>query len=95
LFNEEAYDDLQEKRKKSKETQAKNIYPHNLSRGGYDFLEEKMIACQQASDYPSTIVSPPSPPTRHEKWKRARVKKTRGYTMEETRVVAEKIVSYP
>ena len=35
----------------------------------------------------------PSPPSRHDKWKRARQKKGGEYTTEAARVVAEKIVS--
>jgi hypothetical protein len=66
-----------------------------LSQGGYDLLvkmmQEKLKERQEAAG--DTKVPPPSPPQRHEKWKRARIKLSGEYTSEETRVLAEKIVS--
>jgi len=67
-----------------------------LSQGGYELLlkkmmEEKLKERQEAAG--DTEVPPPSPPQRHEKWKRARIKPPGEYTSEDTRVVAETIVS--
>ena len=73
---------------------AKNLYPHTLSRGGYDLLDQKMIDEKrkelEASGESDCI---PSPPSRHDKWKRARQKRGGEYTSEAAQVVAEKIVS--
>ncbi|KAL5168114.1 hypothetical protein HKD37_11G030342 [Glycine soja] len=91
---------FQEKRKKAQEVQANNLYPHTLSCGGYQKLEENMMQekakkVQEASqlDHSLVIVEPPSPLKRHEKWKRARQKKSGDYINEESRIIAEKIVS--
>jgi hypothetical protein len=70
-----------------------------MSRGGYVLLEEKMMQeklkeRQEAAQLdPSIVLFPPSPPKRHEKWKRARLRENRDYTSKETCVVANKIVS--
>lgn len=78
--------------------QAKNLHPHRLSRGGYELLEERIMqdklkkAREASQSDPALIVDPPSPLTRHEKWKRARQKKSGEYTSEDARLVAEKIV---
>ncbi|CAH9125893.1 unnamed protein product [Cuscuta epithymum] len=56
-----------ERRKKAQETQAYNDCPHRLSRGGYDLLEEKLMAeklkmREEASQSdPSLLLNPPSP----------------------------------
>lgn len=52
-----------------------------------DKLKERQAAAGRSE------VPPPSPPQRHEKWKRARLKPSGEYTSEDTRLVAEKIVS--
>ena len=70
-----------------------------MSRGGYELLEERIMEQklkehQEASQAnPSRAIPPPSPPTRHEKWKRARQKTSGEYTSEPVRIVVEKIVS--
>ena len=64
------------------------MYPHRLSRGGYRKLEKKIMHEKQIGD--DRI---PSPPSRHEKWKRARVGPKGEHTSEAARVVAKKIVS--
>ena len=70
-----------------------------MSRGGYDLLEEKIMnekwkkATQDAEENPSIVIAPPSPPSRHEKWKKARQNKTGEYLSEDARLVVEKIVS--
>ncbi|KAL3638249.1 hypothetical protein CASFOL_017620 [Castilleja foliolosa] len=86
------------KRIKAQEVQSHNKCPQRTSRGGYDLLErrimdEKMKERQQASQDLSEIIPPPSPPTRHEKWKRARINKTGKYTTPEVEVIAERIDS--
>lgn len=54
-------------------------------------MADKLKERQQATE--GSEVPPPSPPQRHEIWKRARVKLSGEYTSEDTRLVAEKIVS--
>jgi len=76
--------------------QANNKYPHRLSQGGYPLLEkkimqEKLKERQEAAG--DLDVPPPSPPQRHEKWKKARQKPSGEYTSEATRLVVEKMVS--
>ena len=91
---------LQAKRKKAKDIQANNDCPHVLSRGGYQVLQQRMLLDKQrqreeasASDPSISMVHPPSPPSRHEKWKQARIKKSGEYTSSHSRSIAEKIVS--
>jgi len=40
------------------------------------------------------VTSPSSPPSRHEKWKMAQIKKSGAFSSNQSRVVSEKIVSY-
>ncbi|KAK2402718.1 hypothetical protein QL285_052213 [Trifolium repens] len=79
---------------RGKEKVAKNIHPHRLSRGGYELLTEKMMA-EKRSLQDSTLSDErsPSPPTREEKWKRARQGKDGEYKSTATKVVADKIDS--
>ncbi|KAL3621734.1 Proteasome subunit beta type-3 [Castilleja foliolosa] len=84
------------KRLKAREIQSQNKCPQRCSRGGYEVLtqnmkDEKCKARQQASDDPSAIIEPPSPPSRHETWKRARVKPSGEYINQETSDIAAKI----
>ncbi|XP_019161861.1 PREDICTED: uncharacterized protein LOC109158406 [Ipomoea nil] len=89
--------EFEESRKKHQEIQSKNVHPHHLARGGYKrlqkiMMDEKMKEQEEdASSDPSSIVSPPSPPARHEKWKRARMNKSGNINNEATRMVVEKI----
>jgi len=46
------------------------------------------------SEDDTRVIQPPSPPTRHRKWKQARVKSSGAYSSEKSRIVLEKIVSY-
>ena len=57
--------------------------------------KEKLKERQEAAESdPSIVISdPPSPIARHDKWKRARLKKPGVYITEEARIVADKIVS--
>lgn len=77
------------KRQKARECQAKNLYPHTLSRMGYEGLKKDI---KLKANVDGSIENPPSPP-RHELWKLARKKKSGEYTSEPTTSVAEKIVS--
>jgi hypothetical protein len=67
-----------------------------MSRGGYELIEEKMMQDkikQRQESAGESILTPPSPPKRHEKWIMGRKKPSGEYTSEETRLVADKIVS--
>ena len=56
-------------------------------------MKEKLKRRQEeAQSDASTIISPPSPISREEKWRAARRRKTGEYTSEKARVVAERIV---
>ncbi|KAL3651959.1 Proteasome subunit beta type-3 [Castilleja foliolosa] len=84
------------KRLKAQEIQSQNKCPQRCSRGGYEVLTQKMIdekikARQNDSADPSAIIEPPSPPSRHETWKRARIKPSGEYINEATSVIAAKI----
>ncbi|KAL5186659.1 hypothetical protein HKD37_05G012474 [Glycine soja] len=87
---------------KAQAIQKQNTAPHVLSRGGYDYLEQKLLAektkkkMQDAAQSGSAdgIIDPPSPVRRHVKWKMARTKKTREMTTEAAKEIAEKIDSF-
>ncbi|KAH1193892.1 hypothetical protein GmHk_19G054825 [Glycine max] len=82
--------------------QKHNTAPHILSRGGYDYLEQKLLAektkkkMQEAAQSGSVdgVIDPPSPVRRHVKWKMARTKKTGEMTTEAAKEIAEKIDSF-
>ena len=88
-------------RKKAHAIQKQNTTPYVLSRGGYDFLEEKLMedkkkkwleeAAQSRST--DTIVDPPSPIKRHMKWKMACTKKSGQMMSEVAKEIADRIVS--
>ncbi|KAL5128141.1 hypothetical protein HKD37_14G040445 [Glycine soja] len=73
--------------------------PHVLSRGGYEYLEQKLMVektkkrLEEAAQSGSIegIIDPPSPIRRHVKWKMARTKKTGQMTSEAAKEIAEKI----
>ncbi|KAH1266110.1 hypothetical protein GmHk_01G001678 [Glycine max] len=89
-------------RMKAQTIQKQNTAPHVLSRGGYDYLEQKLLAektkkkMQEAAQSGSVdgVIDPPSPVRRHVKWKMARTKKTGEMTIEAAKEIAEKIVSH-
>ncbi|KAL5159464.1 hypothetical protein HKD37_15G043776 [Glycine soja] len=89
-------------RMKAQAIQKHNTAPHVLSRGGYDYLEQKLLAektkkkMQEAAQSGSVdgVIGPPSPVRRHVKWKMARTKKTGEMTTEAAKEIAEKIVSH-
>ncbi|KAL5179517.1 hypothetical protein HKD37_01G000807 [Glycine soja] len=81
-------------RMKAQAIQKQNTAPHVLSRGGYDYLEQKLVAektkkLQEAAQSGSVdgIIDPPSP-------KMARTKKTGEMTTEAAKEIAEKIDSF-
>ncbi|KAL5159465.1 hypothetical protein HKD37_15G043776 [Glycine soja] len=86
-------------RMKAQAIQKHNTAPHVLSRGGYDYLEQKLLAektkkkMQEAAQSGSVdgVIGPPSPVRRHVKWKMARTKKTGEMTTEAAKEIAEKI----
>ena len=93
---------LQDVRKKAQAIQKQNTAPHVLSRGGYDYLEQKLLAektkkkLEEAAQSGSVdgVIDPPSPVRRHVKWKMARTKKTGEMTIEAAKEITEKIVSH-
>ncbi|KAH1256685.1 hypothetical protein GmHk_03G006793 [Glycine max] len=76
--------------------------PHVLSRGGYEYLEHKLLAektrkkLEEAAQSGSVdgVIDPPSPVRRHVKWKMARTKKIGEMTTEAAKEIAEKIASH-
>ncbi|KAL5172459.1 hypothetical protein HKD37_16G045214 [Glycine soja] len=82
--------------------QKQNTAPHVLSRGGYDYLEQKLLAektkkkMQEAAQSGSVdgVIDLPSPVRRHVKWKMTRTKKTGEMTTEAAKEIAEKIDSF-
>ncbi|KAH1253905.1 hypothetical protein GmHk_04G010453 [Glycine max] len=79
-----------------------NTAPHVLSRGGYDYLEQKLLAektkkkLEEAAQSGSVdgIIDPPSPVRCHVKWKMARTKKTGEMTTEAAKEINAKIDSF-
>eukprot|EP00256_Glycine_max_P058883 XP_014627213.1 uncharacterized protein LOC102666567 [Glycine max] len=89
-------------RKKAQAVQKQNTAPHVMSRGGYEYLEKKLMdekrkkKLEEATQSGSTdiVIDPPSPIKRHVKWKLARTKKTGDMTSEAAKEIADKIVSH-
>ncbi|KAL5179379.1 Protein SUPPRESSOR OF PHYA-105 1 [Glycine soja] len=88
-------------RKKAQAIQKQNIAPHVLSRGGYEYLEQKLMTektkkrLEEAAQSESTegVIDTPSPIGCHMKWKMACTKKIGQMTSEATKNIAEKIDS--
>jgi len=76
--------------------------PHVLSRGGYEYLEQKLMAektkkkLEEAAQSGSTdgVIDPSSPIRCYVKWKMARTKKIGQMTSEAIKEIVEKIVSH-
>ncbi|KAH1242145.1 hypothetical protein GmHk_07G019537 [Glycine max] len=93
---------LSDVRKKAQAIQKQNTAPHVLSRGGYEYLEQKLLAektkkkLEEAAQSGSVddIIDPPSPVRRHVKWKMVRTKKTGEMTIEAAKEIADKIDSF-
>ena len=89
-------------RKKAQAIQKQNTTPHVLSRGGYDYLEQKLLAektkkkLEEVAQTGSVdgIIDPPSPVRCHVKWKMARTKKSGDMTTEAAKEIVAKIVSH-
>ncbi|KAH1202835.1 hypothetical protein GmHk_17G049199 [Glycine max] len=89
-------------RMKAQAIQKQNTAPHVLSHGGYDYLEQKLLAektkkkLHEAAQSGSVdgVIDPPSPVRRHVKWKMARTKKIGEMTIEAAKEIVEKIVSH-
>ncbi|KAL5180377.1 hypothetical protein HKD37_01G001527 [Glycine soja] len=96
------WEDIQDVHKKAQAIQKQNTAPHVFSRGGYDYLEQKLLAektkkkLEEAAQSGSVdgAIDPPSPIRRHVKWKMARTKKTWEMTTEAAKEIAEKIDSF-
>ncbi|RZC08252.1 Proteasome subunit beta type-3-A [Glycine soja] len=87
-------------RKKAQEIQKYNDSPNLLSRGGYELLEKKLMAEkrkireeQAAFIEDPSLYLPPSPISRHEKWKSARTKQYGQMTSQAAKEIADKIDS--
>jgi len=68
-----------------------------LSRCEYRKLEEKIMSEKKKSRPPpfeGEDIEPHSPPSRHQKWKLARLRTSDNYTSESAREIFEKIVRY-
>ncbi|KAH1210746.1 hypothetical protein GmHk_15G044981 [Glycine max] len=82
--------------------QKQNTAPHVLSRGGYDYLDQKFLAektkkkLEEVAQSGSVdgVIDPPSPVRGHVKWKMARTKKIGEMTTEAAKEIAEKIGSF-
>ena len=93
---------LQNVRKKAQAVQKQNTAPHVMSRGGYEYIEKKLMdekrkkKLEEATQSGSTdsVIDPPSPIKRHVKWKLARTKKTGDMTSEAAKEIVNKIVSH-
>jgi len=93
---------LQDLRKKEQAIHKQNTSSYVLPRGGYEYLEKKLMdektkkklekAAQSRST--NTVIDPPSPIKKHVKWKMAWSKKTIQMTSEAAKEIAEKIVSH-
>ncbi|KAH1227804.1 hypothetical protein GmHk_10G027949 [Glycine max] len=79
---------------KAQAIQKQNTASHVLSRGGYDYLEQKLLAEKTKKKIVDDVIDPPSPVRRHMKWKMARTKKTGEMTTEAAKKIAEKIDSF-
>jgi len=71
-----------------------------MSRSGYRKLEQALMVEKEQSKQGTSsenvetgVTSPPSPPFRHVKWKRARIKKSGAPSSDQSGVIIEKIVS--
>ena len=88
--------------KRHRPSKNRTLPPHVLSRGGYEYLEQKLLAEKTKkkleevaqSESIDGVIDPPSPVRRHVKWKMARTKKTGDMTTEAAKEIAEKIVRH-
>ncbi|KAH1210099.1 hypothetical protein GmHk_15G044469 [Glycine max] len=94
--------DWQEIRKKAKESQKYNDFPHVLSRGGYDLLEKKLLDEKTKQRQPQSLLTenplfdmeePPSPIKRQVKWKMAKTKRYGQMTSKAAKEISDRIDS--
>ncbi|KAH1266293.1 hypothetical protein GmHk_01G001816 [Glycine max] len=93
---------LQGVRKKAQIFQKPDTAPRMMSRGGYEYLEKKLIdekrkkKLEEAAQSRSidTAIDPPSSIKQHVKWKLARTKKTGHMTSEAAKEIADKIDAF-
>ncbi|KAL6558143.1 hypothetical protein OROMI_018493 [Orobanche minor] len=88
----------EEKRIKKQEIAKLNKAPHTMARGGYDFVvvqeierkleERKKEASKSGED---VIIDPPSPPSRHQRWKLGRRTRAGGVSSEAAQDIITKI----
>ena len=89
-------------RKKAQAIPKQNTTPHLLSRGSYEYLENKLMEGKRnkkveetaQSRSTNTVIGIPSPIWRHVKWKMALTKKTGQMTSQVAKEIADKIVSH-
>ncbi|KAL5147106.1 hypothetical protein HKD37_06G016854 [Glycine soja] len=87
--------------KKAQAIQKQNTVPHVLSRRGYEYLKQKLMAkktkkkLEEVAQSRSTeaMIDPPSPIRRHVKWKMVCTKKTGQMTSKAAKEIVEKIDS--
>ncbi|KAH1228737.1 hypothetical protein GmHk_10G028679 [Glycine max] len=93
------WEDIQMCGKRHRPSKNRTLPPHVLSRGGYEYLEQKLLAEKTKkkleevaqSESIDGVIDPPSPVRRHVKWKMARTKKTGDMTTEAAKEITEKI----
>ncbi|KAL6501422.1 Proteasome subunit beta type-3 [Orobanche gracilis] len=88
----------EEKRIKKQEIAKMNNAPHTMARGGYYFVEvremerkmkeRKEEASKSGED---VIIDPPSPPSRHQRWKLGRQKRSGGVSSDAAQEIVTKI----
>ncbi|KAL6542521.1 hypothetical protein OROMI_024123 [Orobanche minor] len=88
----------EEKRIKKQEIAKLNKAPHTMARGGYDYVvvqeierkleERKKEASKSGED---VIIDPPSPPSRHQRWKLGRRTRAGGVSSEAAQDIITKI----
>ncbi|KAL6536848.1 hypothetical protein OROHE_012432 [Orobanche hederae] len=88
----------EEKRIKKQEIAKLNKAPHTMARGEYDFVvvremerkleERKKEASKSGED---VIIDPPSPPSRHQRWKLGRRTRAAGVSSDTAREIVTKI----
>jgi len=67
-----------------------------MSRSGYQKLEQSLMMENEQSrqgtrfEIDTGVIEPPSPSSRHEKWKMARFKKSGAFKSEQSWIVSEK-----
>jgi len=79
---------------KAQSISAQNKIPHILSHGEYRKLKEKIMSEKKISRPPpfkGEDIEPFSPPSRHQKWKLARLRTLGNYTSESARKSLRKL----